>query len=115
MIHDSNPQEDPIRKPIAMTTLVVTATPAEGQGESMGRYLEGVGPLLANAGGTPVKRVRVTDTVVGTAGTAMALIMDFENEETIHDMFGSETYKALIPDRDKGFSNIEILITEALG
>jgi uncharacterized protein (DUF1330 family) len=97
-----------------MTTLLVTATPAEGQGEAMGRYLQGVQPLLAGAGGTPVKRVRVTDTVTGTAGTGMALVMDFENAETIQGVFASDAYQALIPDRNTGFSNIEILITEPL-
>jgi uncharacterized protein (DUF1330 family) len=97
-----------------MTTLLVTATPAEGQGEAMGRYLQGVQPLLAGAGGTPVKRVRVTDTVTGTAGTGMALVMDFENAETIQGVFASDAYQALIPDRNAGFANIEILITESL-
>jgi uncharacterized protein (DUF1330 family) len=97
-----------------MTTLLVTATPAEGQGEAMGRYLQGVQPLLGGAGGTPVKRVRVTDTVTGTAGTGMALVMDFEDAETIRGVFASDAYQALIPDRDAGFSNIEILITEPL-
>ena len=97
-----------------MTTLLVTATPAEGQGEAMTRYLQGVQPLLAGAGGSPVKRVRVTDTITGTAGTGMALVMDFENAETIQAVFASDAYRALIPDRDTGFSNVEILITEPL-
>jgi uncharacterized protein (DUF1330 family) len=97
-----------------MTTLLVTVTPAEGQGEAVGRYLQGVQPLLAGAGGTPVKRVSVTDTITGTAGTAMALVMDFENAESIHGVFASDAYQAHIPDRDKGFSNVEILITEQL-
>ena len=97
-----------------MTTLLVTVTPADGQNEAMGRYLKGVQPLLAGAGGTPVKRVHVTDTITGTAGTGLALVMDFENAETIKGVFASDAYQALIPDRDKGFSNIEILITEAL-
>jgi uncharacterized protein (DUF1330 family) len=97
-----------------MTTLLVTATPAEGQNEAMGRYLQAVSPLLINAGGTPVKRVRVTDTISGTTGTAMALVMDFENAEALTNLFASDAYQALIPDRDKGFSTIDILITETL-
>jgi uncharacterized protein (DUF1330 family) len=97
-----------------MTTLLVTATPAEGQGEAMSRYLQGVQPLFAGAGGAPVKRVRVTDTVTGTAGAGMALVMDFANAEAIQGVFASDAYQALIPDRDTGFSNIEILITEPL-
>lgn len=97
-----------------MTTLLVTATPAEGQGEAMGRYLQGIQPLLAGAGGTPVKRVRVTDTLAGSAGTAMALVMDFDNAEAIKGVFTSDAYQTLTTDRDKGFSNVDILITEAI-
>ena len=97
-----------------MTTLLVTATPAEGQGEAMGRYLQGVQPLLVGAGGTPVKRVRVTETLTGSAGTALALVMDFENAEAIQGVFTSDAYQALVPDRDQGFSSVDILITEAI-
>ena len=96
-----------------MTTLLVTLTPAAGQNEAMGRYLRGVKPLLAAAGGTPVKRLRVTHTITGTAGTAMALVMDFENAEALAGVFDSDAYQALIPDRDKAFSTVEILIAEA--
>jgi uncharacterized protein (DUF1330 family) len=108
--------ESPTRKNVIMTTLFVTAAPAEGEGEgeARGRYLQAVGPLLVGAGGTPVKRVRVTDTITGTAGTAVVLVMDFESAEAIQGVFASDAYKALIADRDKGFANIEILITEPL-
>ncbi len=69
---------------------------------------------LVGAGGTPVKRVRVTDTITGTAGTAVVLVMDFESTEAIQGVFASDAYKALLPDRETGFSNIEILIAEPL-
>jgi len=114
MIDDRTPNEDPLERAITMTTLVVTATPAEGQNEAMGRYLQGAGPLLAGAGGTLVKRARVTDTISGTAGTEMVMVMDFEEAEAVRRVFASDAYQALIPDRDTGFSSIEILITEAL-
>jgi uncharacterized protein (DUF1330 family) len=108
--------EPATRKPIIMTTLLVTAAPAQGEseGEARGRYLQAVGPLLVGAGGTLVKRARVTDTIAGTAGIAVVLVMDFESAEAIQGVFASDAYKALIPDRDTGFSNIEILITEPL-
>jgi len=95
-----------------MATLLVTATPAEGQGEAMGRYLQGVMPLLMGAGGQLVKRVRVSNTISGERGTGMALIMDFDTVDTITDMFAGEAYQTLIADRDLGFSDIEILVAE---
>jgi len=95
-----------------MTSLLVTATPAEGQGEAMGRYLQGVLPLLMAGGGKLVKRVRVANTIEGNHGTAMALVMDFDSAEAINEMFASDAYQALIPDRDLGFADIEILVAE---
>lgn len=97
-----------------MKTPLVTLTLAEGQNEAMGRYLQGVQPLLGAAGGAPVKRLRVTETITGTAGTAMALVMDFDNTEAITSVFASDAYQALIPDRDKAFSTVEILVTEPI-
>ncbi len=95
-----------------MATLLVTATPAEGQGEAMGRYLQGVMPLLMGAGGQLVKRVRVANTISGDRATGMALVMDFDSVDTITDLFSGDAYQALIADRDLGFSDIEILATE---
>jgi uncharacterized protein (DUF1330 family) len=73
-----------------------------------------VQPILLGAGGTPFKRVRVTDTVAGSAGTTMALMMDFDTPEAITKAFASDSYQELIADRDKAFSNLEILITEPI-
>ena len=95
-----------------MATLIATGTPAEGQGEALGRYLQGAQPILMAAGGIPVKRLRVTDTIVGDAGTAMALVMDFDSAAAITDAFASDDYQTLVPDRDKAFSNLEILVAE---
>ncbi len=66
------------------------------------------------AGGKPVKRLRVTDTIVGNSGAAIALVMDFESAETIIDAFASDEYQALVADRDKASSSMEILVTEDL-
>jgi uncharacterized protein (DUF1330 family) len=72
----------------------------------------GVQPLLKAAGGRPVKTLRVTDSILGSVGTSMALVMDFDSADAIADVFASDAYQALVPDRDRAFSNIEILITE---
>ena len=37
------------------------------------------------------------------------------HSEAITALFDSDEYRALLPDRDLGFSNIEILATEELG
>jgi uncharacterized protein (DUF1330 family) len=95
-----------------MATLIVTATPAEGGDAARGRYLQSVLPLLMKAGGTPVKRLRVTNTLTGDPGTGIVLVMDFQSADSISGVVASDEYEKLIADRDEGFSNIEILITE---
>jgi len=98
-----------------MATLIVTASLKDGEDEARGRYLQAVTPFLMAAGGQPVKRLRVTNVVSGNADAALALVMDFPDTQTINDAFASPEYKALLPDRDKGFSNMEILVTEDFG
>lgn len=98
-----------------MATLIVTASLAEGQDEARGRYLQAVTPLLIAAGGQPVKRLRVTNVVAGNADSALALVMDFPDADTVTAAFASDEYQALLPDRDAGFSTIEILVTEDFG
>jgi uncharacterized protein (DUF1330 family) len=98
-----------------MATLLVTLTAAPDQDEARGRYLEGVQPLLQASGGRPVKRLRMTDSIAGTAGTSMALVMDFDTAEAIAGVFASDAYQALVADRDRAFSNIEILVMEDAG
>jgi uncharacterized protein (DUF1330 family) len=97
-----------------MTTLIVTASPAGGQEEARNRYLHAVLPLLIRAGGKPVKRLAVTEIVTGSPGVGIVLVMDFADANTLRSVFDSEDYVALVGDRDQGFSNIEILVTEDL-
>lgn len=98
-----------------MTTLVLTATPAEGQGEALGPLLQAGQDLLVAAGGRPVKRLRVTNTVAGTAGTGLVLVMDFDSAEAIKTVLASDEYQAGAPARAKVLANVQMLITEDLG
>jgi uncharacterized protein (DUF1330 family) len=94
-------------------TLVVTATPNPEQMESVQRYLKGVLPLLLGAGGQLVKRLKVSEAVRGQI-SGMVLVMDFETEEDIKQLFDSKEYSKLVPDRDKGFSAMDIMIASEL-
>jgi uncharacterized protein (DUF1330 family) len=95
------------------TTLVVTAVPNPQEMESVQKYLHGVRPLLTGAGGTVAKRLK-TDKVIHGNPSGMTLVMDFESEEAITGMFDSEDYAALVPVRDRGFSEMNILLTQEM-
>lgn len=90
-------------------TLVVTATPNPTDMEAVQSYLKGVMPLLIGAGGTLVKRLKVAQIVNGRP-SGMVLVMDFPSEQTVEDLFASDAYEALIETRDKGFSEMNMLI-----
>ena len=92
------------------TTLVVTATPNPGEMESVQGYLQGVMPLLMGAGGNLVKRLKVEENINGNP-VGMVLVMDFDSPDAITEMFDSDEYQALIPVRDKGFTQMNIHLT----
>jgi len=60
-----------------------------------------------------VKRLKVEKALNGNP-SGMVLVMDFDSKEAVTSMFESEDYKALIPGRDKGFSEMNIMVTGEL-
>ena len=92
--------------------LIVTATPAPDGQQEMGKYLTSVMPVLQSAGGQLISRCKISETINGEAGFAMVMTMRFENADTIRKLFASDSYKALIELRDRGFSKINIMIAD---
>jgi uncharacterized protein (DUF1330 family) len=90
-------------------TLVVTAVPKPDEMASAQEYLQGVLPLLMGAGGTVVRRLK-TNKVVNGRPAGMVLVMDFESADAVTAMFESDEYSALVPVRDRGFEEMNILI-----
>ena len=95
------------------STLVVTATPNPNEMESVQDYLKGVLPLLMGAGGQLVKRLKVNEVISGNA-SGMVLVMDFDSDEAITGLFESDEYAALIPVRDRGFREMNILMAHEM-
>ncbi len=91
-------------------TLVVTATPNPDEMSSVQAYLQGVMPLLMSAGGKLVKRQKVGKVVNGRP-SGMVLVMDFDSADAVTGLFSSDSYAELVPVRDRGFSEMNILVT----
>ena len=94
-------------------TLIVTASPNPNEMESVQGYLQGVLPLLMGAGGKLVKRLKVNEVILGNP-SGMVLVMDFDSDEAIAALFESDEYAALIPMRDQGFAEMNILLTHGM-
>ena len=95
------------------TTLVVTAVPNPNEMASVQEYLQGVLPLLMGSGGTLVRRLK-TNRVVNGRPAGMVLVMDFESADAVAAMFESDEYRALVPVRDRGFAEMNILLTHEM-
>jgi uncharacterized protein (DUF1330 family) len=94
-------------------TLVVTAVPNPEEMASVQEYLQGVMPLLSGAGGELVKRLKVDEIINGNPA-GMVLVMDFESADAVTALFNSDDYAALIPVRDRGFKEMNILVTHTM-
>lgn len=90
-------------------TLVVTATPDPNEMPSVQAYLQGVMPLLKGAGGMLVKRQKIGQVINGRP-SGMVLVMDFDSSDAVTELFESEAYADLITVRDKGFTEMNILV-----
>lgn len=88
--------------------------PNPDEDESMQTYLKGVMPLLMEAGGQLVKRLKVKGSITGKPPYGMMLVMDFPDREKVESMFASEAYAALLPARNKGFVSVDICFTSEM-
>ena len=70
-------------------------------------------PLFKGAGGKLVQRLKV-DTVIQGSSSGMVLVMDFDSADAISGMFESEDYAALVPVRNRGFAEMNILLTREM-
>jgi uncharacterized protein (DUF1330 family) len=94
-------------------TLLVTAVPNTNEMASVQEYLQGVNSLFISAGGKLVKRLKVDEVIHGNP-SGMAMVMDFESAEAITKVFESDEYAALVPVRDRGFKETNILVTQEM-
>ena len=69
--------------------------------------------LPLGAGGQMVKRMK-TDKVINGRPSGMVLVMDFDSEDAVTTLFESDDYAALIPARDKGFREMNILLASGM-
>jgi uncharacterized protein (DUF1330 family) len=95
------------------TTLVVTAIPNPNEMDSVQEYLQSVMPLFMGAGGNLVKRLKLDKVLLGNP-SGMVLVMDFDSVEAITALFESDEYAALIPTRERGFKEMNILLANQM-
>ncbi|MEO1054933.1 MAG: nuclear transport factor 2 family protein [Bacteroidota bacterium] len=101
----------PDPQPTSKTYLFVTATPIMEHHDALERYVQGIIPMLMQAGGSVPKIIKQDKSVVGHTDTFMSMIVEFDGKEAkqaAHAVFESEAYAKLVPDREKAFSKMNI-------
>ena len=91
-------------------TAVILATPSADGGDARKEYSEKVNPLGEAAGVEIIKGVRVSAPLVGESGYKAVFLLGFDTEQAAKDFFSSDDYQALIPLRDEGFDQYDVLI-----
>lgn len=94
--------------------VLVLSSPDPVGAESRQKYAGGVRPLLAAAGAKPLLSGAIVETPAGSDRAGTVTVLEFPNAALAKAFFEQEAYKALIPYRDKGFSQMEILVIDEL-
>ncbi len=95
-------------------TLLVTATPNPEAMSEMQQYLAAAGPILATHGGEVIYRGKVGKALLGNTTFAMILLMKFESESTLEAALGSDAYKEIVPLREKGFKQMDFVVSHSM-
>lgn len=84
------------------TTMITVANFAEDGADALQRYVEGVLPLLEQAG-AKVQRYGGVETLVSPDRFDLVAVMEFPSEAAMKQFLASEAYLAMEPDRNKAF------------
>ena len=93
--------------------IIITGTRRPDSDDDYGTYAAVAGPLMAAAGGTFTGRFGRMADLVGESGPQQVAIMEFPNEVAVRTAFESPEYQAVVPQRDKAFEKLNIILAAA--
>ena len=93
--------------------IIITGTRRSNSDDDYAAYATVAGPLMTAAGGTFTGRFGRMADLVGESGPQQVAIMEFPNEEAVRNAFESPEYQAVVPQRDKAFEKLNIILAAA--
>ena len=94
------------------TTLVVTfAQPNPEEIERFQRYVATATELSVEAGAVPTARFGVRS-IIGDVPASVFGFASFPSVQSVHDVFDSDAYQAIVADRDKALEAVNAYIVE---
>lgn len=94
-------------------TMITIANFAEDSAEALRHYVEGVLPLLEQAG-VKLQRYEGVETLVGSDRFDLVAIMEFPSEVAMKQFLASDAYGAMEPYREKAFKFLTTFSSHAL-
>ena len=95
-----------------MAKLIVTAQLNPNGTEALSKYLEGMKALNEKAEAKPLAKYEINATIIGSSKLSYVAVMEFPNEESIHQLFSSEDYKNLLSYREQAFIKVDAFISK---
>ncbi|WP_310620487.1 DUF1330 domain-containing protein [Flexibacterium corallicola] len=93
-------------------TLLTIVSPNPAGAAAMERYQKGAKEVLGAVGITPLFKRKVVNVLNGEFDGKVVMASQFPSREVAEEVFNSEAYKALIPDRDEAFSSVQLVLLE---
>lgn len=94
--------------------LILLGTRRPGTDDDYQAYASVAGPMFVAAGATWNSQFDRADDLTGQ-GPHEVRIMDFPDEATIRNLFASDEYQQVIPQRDRAFEDLTIMIASVPG
>jgi|GEM_PF-2162140 len=96
------------------TTLIVTSRANANDLAALQTYVKEVMPMLLALDGKVIKRSKISDEYYGESPGEFLLIMDFPIKQKLIALFKSDEYQSLVPYRNNGFSEMNIMFADDL-
>ncbi|MEH6578970.1 MAG: DUF1330 domain-containing protein [Amphritea sp.] len=90
--------------------LMVEATPNPEQKEALQSYLSQAPVVTKAHGGVPVAKYDVETALDDGENPAVFAVISFPSRDAIEALFSDPAYKALVPERDRGFDHLRYYI-----
>ena len=94
------------------STLIALMTPNPDEPEALAAYGDKVPGILKQNGGKPTDKKVVTEHIAGSKAPKVITTIEFPTSEALHNFLNSNEYQAMIPVRDKAFTDATLVICE---
>jgi len=91
--------------------LHIEATPNPSEADALKSYTHIAADVMRKHGGITIATYDVESAIDLASAPAMFKVISFPSRQAIQALFLDSAYKAIVPERNKGFSHIRFYVT----